>query len=239
MPVGFYTPEVASKIFDSVSNSYDTVNYITTLGFCDRWRGQMLQKIPASGKPLRILDLLSGKGEMWTHIKKRFPLAEITAVDFSGNMSHMARRKNEEKFNNSITVLNGDILYTPLPHNHYDIVLCAFGLKCFDDEQMSALASITAGILKPDGHFVFMETSVPQNMFFRLLYTMHMKYMVPAIGRVLANKKEYRMLWRYTERFQTALSAAAFFKATGLTVQYDSYFLDFVTGFHGTKIQHR
>ena len=40
-----------------------------------------------------------------------------------------SKGKSEKQFNNDVSLLQQDILINELPNNHYDIVICAFGLK--------------------------------------------------------------------------------------------------------------
>jgi len=59
---------------------------------------------------------------------------------------------------------------------------------------------------------------------------------IPVLGRfLLGNPREYKMLWRYTDKFETAKKATEIFKRAGLKVTYNSYFYGCATGFFGNK----
>lgn len=194
----------------------------------------MLQTIPKSDQYLKSLDLLSGKGETWKHIRRRFPKAEITAIDFSERMTQLARNKNKSDFNGCINVFLQDVLCTELPDEYYDVITCAFGLKSFTCDQLTSLASLTHRILKPGGHIAFIESSRPRNPLLRPIHSAYIRYLVPALGRLLGNK-EFNMLWLYTKGYNNSKQAASIFKNTGLTITYDQYFFGCATGFHGRK----
>ena len=219
-----------------MSNSYERMNYITSFGFSIRWRKQYLRQFKFSKNKIEAIDLLTGMGETWKATKKIFPNANITALDFSDGMLNYAKVKNKLKFNSEIIILCQDILKNKLPDNHFDIVTCAFGLKTFDDEQLKILAIETSRILKYGGQFSFIEVSKPQNIILQTLYSFYLSRAIPILGKFfLGNPIEYKMLWQYTLKFQNAKNASEIFKATGLNVNYHSYFFGCATGFSGQK----
>jgi demethylmenaquinone methyltransferase/2-methoxy-6-polyprenyl-1,4-benzoquinol methylase len=74
------------------------MNYLTSFGFSICWRKQFIAALPPSAEPVRVLDLLTGMGETWSHIQKQYPKAEISALDFSEGMLKSAEVKNKAKF---------------------------------------------------------------------------------------------------------------------------------------------
>jgi ubiquinone/menaquinone biosynthesis methyltransferase len=231
-----YNPQHVHDLFNRMSGSYERVNYITSFGFSLRWRRQFLQELPPSSAPLEVIDLMTGMGETWSTVKKHYPHATLSALDFSEGMLSHAHRRNKNSFRNSVTVVQQNLLENNLAGNHYDVVLSAFGLKTFNAEQLHILAQETKRILKPGGRFSMIEVSSPRNVVLRGLYKLHLKYLVPFCGRLFpGNPSEYRMLWKYTERFRNADEAAAIFSAAGLQVQKSRYFYGCATGITGRK----
>lgn len=92
-----YNPDFVEKVFDRMSVSYERMNYITSFGFSIRWRYQMLAFLDNESEEPEILDLMTGMGETWHIIKKKFPKAKITALDFSSGMLAKANFKNKKK----------------------------------------------------------------------------------------------------------------------------------------------
>lgn len=220
-----------------MSSSYERMNYITSFGFSIRWRNQFLATLQSTEKKIEILDLLTGMGETWKAIKRKFPNAHLSALDFSEKMLTKAEKKNIHHFNNEITFLKQDVLQNNIPDNHFDIVICAFGLKTFNHEQLITLANETLRILKPGGQFAFVEVSAPENLILKSFYGFYLRRMIPILGWLfLGNPTEYKMLWRYTDTFKNAKVATQIFNRMGLQTKFNSYFFDCATGFSGHKV---
>jgi len=237
LPQDIYDSGYIRTLFDRMSSSYDRMNYIFSFGFSHRWRRQFLEHIPKRRTDVQIIDLLTGMGETWKHVKTRFPASELTALDFSQGMLMHADKKNKKQFNNMINLVEQDVLNPSLPDEGFDAVICAFGLKTFNREQLQALATLTKRILKPGGHFSFIEVSIPGSKILKGCYMFHLRNIVPLVGKLfLGNPREYNMLWQYTERYSNSREVAAIFSVAGLEVTYDSYFNGCATGVHGSKL---
>ncbi len=236
MTNGIYNPEYVKELFNRMSGSYERMNYITSFGFSIRWRRQFLEPFQSTTNKIEIIDLLTGMGETWGAVKNKFPNAKLTALDFSTEMLKNAKAKSEKHFDNDVLLLQQDILNSDLPGNYYDIVICAFGLKTFDEEQLQALATETKRILKTGGQFSFVEVSKPANKILKQLYSFYLGQVIPVLGKLLlANPAEYKMLWRYTNKFDNAKRAAQIFNDLGLATNNNSYFYGCSTGFSGYK----
>jgi ubiquinone/menaquinone biosynthesis methyltransferase len=234
MTEDIYRPEFVKGLFNRMSGSYERVNYLTSFGFSIRWRRQFLNHLKRTENKIEIIDLLTGMGETWHAVKVKFPHATITGLDFSPEMLKKARKKNEDHFKGEIKLLQQDVLENDLPGNQFDIVICAFGLKTFDQVQLKTLALETFRILKPGGQFSFIEVSKPKNKILKTLYKFYLGKIIPVFGSLLlGNPTEYKMLWKYTEVFENAKKAGAIFADVGLKADYYSYFFSCASGFHG------
>lgn len=219
-----------------MSASYERMNYITSFGFSIRWRQQFISLLQTEKENPELLDLLTGMGETWNAVKRKFPKAKLTAVDFSEGMLQYAEKKNKSKFNSEIILLKQDLLQNNLADGKYDIIICSFGLKTFNEEQLKLIAKETKRILKPGGEFSFIEVSKPESKILQFLYGFYLGKIIPILGRLLlGNPVEYKMLWEYTNKFGNAKRTAELFKEAGLTVYYKSYFFGCATGFYGRK----
>jgi len=219
-----------------MSSSYERMNYITSFGFSERWRKQFLNLLSSSNDTIEIIDLLTGMGETWSGIREKFPKAKLTAVDFSEGMLQYAKEKNTKEFNNEVVILQQDVLSNSLKNNTFDILTCAFGLKTFDSDQLNTLASEVLRVLKPGGYFSFIEISKPQNKILLFFYTFYLNMLIPVLGKLLlGDPREYKMLWKYTDKFGDSKQAAAIFDRAGLEVRFVSYFYGCATGIVGKK----
>lgn len=236
MTDSIYNPEYVKGLFNRMSSSYERMNYITSFGFSIRWRTQFLEPFQSTTDKIEIIDLLTGMGETWGAVKNKFPNAKLSALDFSTEMLKNAKKKSEQHFDNNVLLLQQDILKSDLPSNYYDIVICAFGLKTFDTEQLQVLAIETKRILKAGGQFSFIEVSKPTNKILKQLYSFYLGRIIPVLGKLLlGNPTEYKMLWHYTDKFDNAKRAEEIFNNQGLTTKSNSYFYGCSTGFSGHK----
>lgn len=236
MTDSIYNPEYVKVLFNRMSSSYERMNYITSFGFSIRWRTQFLKPFQSVTDKIEIIDLLTGMGETWGAVKNKFPNANLSALDFSTEMLKNAKKKSEQHFDNNVLLLQQDILKSDLPSNYYDIVICAFGLKTFDTEQLQILATETNRILKVGGQFSFIEVSKPTNKILKQLYGFYLGQVIPVLGKLLlGNPIEYKMLWRYTDNFDNAKRAEEIFNNQGLRTKSNSYFYGCSTGFSGHK----
>ncbi|MBC3540899.1 class I SAM-dependent methyltransferase [Rufibacter sediminis] len=220
------------QLFNQMSASYEGMNYLTSFGFSYLWRKQFLQPLPDQDTPVQVADLMTGMGETWPHIFKKWKQVQLTALDFSQGMLQCAARRNESAFGNQVHLLQEDALNSSLPAEQFDVVTCAFGLKTLDLAQMRALAKEIHRILKPNGTFTCVEVSEPSSSFLQAAYLPYIRYLIPALGYLFAREyTAYKMLGYYTKAFGNSKEAAEIFRAAGFSVTYQSFFKGCATGF--------
>lgn len=232
-----YDPTFVRKLFNQMSSSYERMNYITSLGFSFIWRKQFIHSIPPDNRNINVLDLLSGMGENWDFLTKRYPNATFSAIDFSEKMVEYSEVKNRTYYNNRFEIFKQDILNQQLPENQFDIVTCAFGLKTFNESQLTQIAQNLAKSLKKNGKIAFIEISVPPNKTLHFLYRFYLSRIIPVLGYLfLGNPSDYRLLWIYTENFKNCQKVKQIFEENGLSITYKSYFYGCASGFTGYKL---
>lgn len=236
MEDNIYNPIYVKGLFDRMSSSYERMNYITSFGFSIRWRNQFLNSFKPTESKAEIIDLLTGMGETWTATKNKMPNSNLRVLDFSEGMLKYAKQKSKTKFNSEVKVIQQDVLNNELQSNYYDFVTCAFGLKTFNAEQLNNLATETKRILKPGGQFSFIEVSKPNYTILKIVYGFYLGQVIPILGKLLlGNPEEYKMLWKYTNKFGNAKQATEIFSKVGLHTKFKSYFYGCATGFYGQK----
>lgn len=234
--LNIYDPNYVKKLFNRMSTSYERMNYITSLGFSIMWRRQFINTLKSSNQELNVLDLLSGLGENWKLLLRKFPYSNFTGLDFSEAMIDASTEKNKKSLHNRFTIDQKDILSDALPIDNYDVITCAFGLKTFNNEQLNQLAKVVYDSLKKNGKFTFIEISVPPNRMLRFFYKLYLCKIIPVLGRLfLGNPSDYKMLWIYTLNFENCKKALHIFERNGLKVTYKSYFFGCATGLVGYK----
>jgi len=104
-----------------------------------------------SSKPSVILDLGSGTGHGSKALKKRFPKAQVIAMDFAPAMLHASRK--QQSWLRPFDRVCGDAQTLPLKAQSVDWVVSNAMLHCC--EQPDAVFAEVQRILKPGGAFSF------------------------------------------------------------------------------------
>lgn len=232
-----YHPEVVSGMFDRMSKTYGWANLITSFGFTARWRRQCINDLPLTSEMKQGYDLMSGMGESWTELQRRFGAeTHITAIDLSAEMNRKADKHLKRLKIKNISLRPTNILDNEIPNDSADYIVSTFGIKTFNEEQQSQLAKEIARILRPGGSFSLIEISEPKGSVLNGMYMFYLKMIIPLIGRVfLGNAEDYRMLGKYCENFKDCSYFQKALIKEGLNVQLKSYFYGCATGVCGVK----
>ncbi|MCD8413613.1 class I SAM-dependent methyltransferase [Tenacibaculum finnmarkense] len=231
-----YEPKFVEKLFDKMSSSYSRMNYITSFGFSERWRKQCVNEIEISNGKV-IVDLLTGMGECWKFIdKKANKEAKIIGIDFSTEMIKKAENNKGKFKNRKIELLKENVFKNSIKENSVDTVISGFGLKTFDNEQLTQLAKEINRMLKPNGNFSLIDVSVPKNRILKIFYVFYLKYIIPILGKLfLGNVETYKMLGVYTNEFDNSRNVENIFKNQNFEVEYVEYFYGCASGIKGMK----
>ncbi len=231
-----YEPKFVEKLFDKMSSSYSRMNYITSFGFSERWRKQCVNEIEI-GKAKVIVDLLTGMGECWKFIdEKANKNAKIIGIDFSTEMIKRAQKNTEKYKNRNIELLKENVFKNSIKDNSVDTVISGFGLKTFNNEQLTELTNEINRMLKPNGNFSLIDVSIPKNRVLRIFYTFYLKYVIPILGKLfLGNVETYKMLGIYTSEFNNSRNVERIFKKHNFEIEYVEYFYGCASGIKGVK----
>ncbi len=236
MTEDIYDPNFVKSLFDEMSKTYGITNYLSSFGFCERWRRQCIQL--ATIKPgMLVYDLMTGMGECWNLINRRLRNeGKLIALDISEAMCSRASAQRSQMPSLEVELLNEDFLNNSLPDSKADCVISSFGLKTFSDEQKAVVAQQIARILKPGGTYSLLEISVPSSSVLRAPYMTYLKYCIPVTGKLLlGNPDNYRMLGIYTEKFKDCGYMKDLLEKAGLTVELKSFFFGCATALCGSK----
>ncbi len=174
------------KIFNSISNAYDIVNKILFFGLHSIWRKKVV-KLLIDNKPTKILDIATGTGDLAIDLLET-KATEIIGVDISEDMLKIAHNKvNNRNLKDIIQIKIGDAENLNFQDNYFDAITCSFGVRNFDNLN-KALNEINR-TLKPNGTFVVLETSNPENFPFKQVHRLYIKNIVPFVGRLFSKDK--------------------------------------------------
>lgn len=233
-----YDPKFVQILFNKMSASYERVNLITSFGFSQRWRREMVNKLPIQ-EGSKVVDLLCGMGECWNPVLKKVGSSgKLIGLDFSSEMVKTAKRKKKRNEDYQIEILEENIFNNSILSGTADFITCGFGLKTFDEKQLAQIAEEVKRILKPGGEFSFADVSTPDNYLLRFFYLFYLEFIIPVLGLLLlGNPSTYRMLGIYTKKFKNAKNALLIFEESGLVVTYQEFFFGCATGFTGRRIE--
>ncbi|MEO1010554.1 MAG: bifunctional demethylmenaquinone methyltransferase/2-methoxy-6-polyprenyl-1,4-benzoquinol methylase UbiE [Bacteroidota bacterium] len=178
--------EQVTQMFDTISGNYDGLNRVISLGLDVRWRKQVV-RILKKKKPLRILDIATGTGDLAINLVDT-GAQKIIGLDISNGMLSIGRKKVETKnLSDTIEMILGDSENLPFPNNSFDAVTVAFGVRNFENLEIG-LSEIHR-VLRPLGTFVVLETAVPSKFPYRQGYHLYTQYILPFIGKLFSKDK--------------------------------------------------
>ena len=231
-PPPSYDDAYVRNLFDRMGRTYDAVNLISSFGFSSFWRKQCVE-LARIERDQAVCDLMAGGGECWRPILKRG--ASIVSIDFSPVMVER-QRSLQKKLNGPVEVKCENATATALADESVDAVVCAFGLKTLSPESSKALAKEVYRILRPGGHFSFLEISTASDWWLGQVFRWYVRSVIPAIGKACLGDIEcYRMLGRYTEAFGSCEHLLATFGQAGLPAHFASHFFGCATSLSGRK----
>ena len=157
-------------MFDSISDEYDFLNNVITIGQHLKWKSEIVE-IAKSVNPKLILDLATGTSDIAINLSQ-IKNCKIIGVDISNDMLLKAQKKIDKKnLSEIISLETGDAQNLKFNDNKFDIVTIGYGIRNF--EQLEAGLKESYRVLKDDGLLIILETSVPSNKFLKFLYNIY------------------------------------------------------------------
>jgi demethylmenaquinone methyltransferase/2-methoxy-6-polyprenyl-1,4-benzoquinol methylase len=179
--------EQVAQMFDNISENYDGLNRVISLGIDMKWRKKVVALV-AEKNPERILDIATGTGDL-VIMMSNTSAKKIIGLDISAGMLEVGKQKIEaKKLSEKIEMVLGDSENMPYPDNYFDAITVSFGIRNFETLE-KGLAEIYR-VLKPNGIFVILETSVPTKFPFKQGYAFYTKYILPIIGKVFSKDND-------------------------------------------------
>ncbi len=178
--------EQVTKMFDTISKEYDGLNRVISFGIDIKWRNKVVQLV-SEQRPTNILDIATGTGDLAISLAKT-SAKTIVGLDISDGMLEVGREKIKTKnLDGIIDMVIGDSEDLPFEDNSFDAITVAFGVRNFMNLE-KGLAEILR-VLKPNGIFVILETSVPTKTPYKQGYKLYSKYILPTIGKLFSKDK--------------------------------------------------
>jgi len=212
--------EQVTQMFDTISKEYDGLNRVISFGIDIKWRKKVVA-IVGKQQPETILDIATGTGDLAINLAKT-NASKIVGFDISPGMLDIGKKKIAQKqLEHKIEMVLGDSEKMPFDDNSFDAITVAFGVRNFENLEQG-LSEILR-VLKPNGTFVILETSVPTKTPYKQGYTFYTKRILPLIGKLFSKDKvaysylcESASVFPYGEALNNILLKIGFINAEAL-----------------------
>ena len=211
-------PESAAvnSMFSRIAARYDVANRLLSFGLDIHWRNRLVRDLKLH-KPLTVLDLATGSGDVAFTLAQKLPRdVTITGMDFCEPMLAEARTKKKGiPTAQNIEFVQGDGLNLPLVDASYDAVTISFGLRNMSDRALSLTEM--RRVLKPMGHLFVLEFSQPY-AWFKPFYFIYLRYILPlSAGVVTKDREAYVYLYKTIEAFTKRFALGKEIEAAGFS----------------------
>jgi demethylmenaquinone methyltransferase/2-methoxy-6-polyprenyl-1,4-benzoquinol methylase len=152
-----------------------------------KWRKKVI-KMVAERNPESILDIATGTGDLAIKFASLSQATRIVGLDLSEGMLSVANNKVAGKdLSTTIEFIQGDSEALPFETESFDAITVSFGIRNFENLE-KGLSEIYR-VLKQNGIFVILETSVPNKTPFKQGYNFYAKRVLPLIGKLFSKDK--------------------------------------------------
>jgi len=186
------------RMFTRISNRYDLMNRLMTLGRDKAWRRYVVRLADLkSGQ--RFLDVGTGTGGIALEALRRDSNIKVTAVDFTLKMIQVAR---QGKDGDKISWLQADGQNLPFKEVSFDVVTSGYLIRNVSDP-VQAFREQTR-VTAPGGKVICLDTAPPPDNFLKPFILLYLKIMIPFLGRLVAgDKNAYDYLQESTRAFKS------------------------------------
>ena len=151
-PVSAETNRALGDFFDQVSEGYDTTIFRTVPPYREMFEALIGYCFLPVDRPLAILELGCGTGNLTQLLAHNFPQAHLSFVDLSGDMLVQTARKLDP-LSKAYTPVRGGFMDVDFPEGRFDLVTSSIALHHLSDEEKPAMYRRIYGWLKPGGRF--------------------------------------------------------------------------------------
>ncbi len=168
-------------LFAAVAGRYDLINDLQSFGLHRWWKRRLVGMAGIRGGE-RVLDLCCGTGDIAFALASRG--AQVTGVDFSEPMLAVARRRGGGKRGCAGLVFEqGDALGLRFEDATFDAVTIGYGLRNLRSYEAGLVE--VARVTRAGGRLLVLDFGKPSNPLWRWLYFLHLRTVVPVLGRML------------------------------------------------------
>lgn len=175
----------ARGLFAGLPARYDRLAAVLSLGQDRRWRRAMVTQA-AVGYPSRVLDVATGPAGVARQLAARTS-ARITGIDLSEDMLAAGRRNvRDAGLDDRIQLVLGQGERLPFRDAAFDALTFTYLLRYVADP--SATIRELARVVRPGGTIASLEFAVPPHPFWRWMWRLYTRAVLPAAGFALGGR---------------------------------------------------
>ncbi len=220
-------------MFGRIARHYNLMNRLMTFGQDQSWRRFVVKraKLPPSGK---LLDLATGTGDIAFEATKRVQGLQAIGADFALPMMFVGQ---QGKMGKSIQWCGADALQIPFASSTFDAITSGYLLRNVTDIQQALYEQLR--VVKPGGQIVVLDSTPPPSNLLRPFILIHLKYIIPLMGRLISGKEgadAYQYLPESTQAFKTPDELAEIMRSVGVqNVTYEQFMFETICIHWGNK----
>ncbi|MFZ4387556.1 MAG: ubiquinone/menaquinone biosynthesis methyltransferase [Chthoniobacterales bacterium] len=200
-------PELVRGLFSDIAGRYQVVNHLLSGGLDFYWRAIAVRLI-RPWNPATVLDVATGTGDLAMAIRKTCPDARVVGADFCAPMLNVARK------NGLPELVVADGMNLPFADQNFDVVTAAFGLRNMASWETGL--SEMARVLKPGGHLLILDFSLPTLPVIRPLYRAYLHHVLPIMAGIVTGRKDaYEYLGVSIEQFPSGNKMTSLIESCG------------------------
>ena len=181
-------PDLVKGVFDSVSNKYDLMNDLMSVGIHRLWKKATIQ-LSNLKKGDVVLDVAGGTGDLAILFSELVGIeGSVYLSDINESMLQIGRDKSIDSGSSNISSLVADAETLPFPDASFNCISIAFGIRNVTNKD-KALKDFYR-CLKPGGRLLVLEFSKPESDLLSNLYDLYSFNVLPHLGQWIADDAE-------------------------------------------------
>jgi demethylmenaquinone methyltransferase / 2-methoxy-6-polyprenyl-1,4-benzoquinol methylase len=208
-------------MFGRIAGRYNLMNRLMTFGQDMKSRRFVVRQADLKTGD-KLLDLATGTGDIAFEALKAVPGIQVVGGDFSLPMMRVGMKL---RYGDKVGWTGADALNLPFPDESFDAVTSGYLARNVID--IPRMFAEQLRVLKPGGRIIMLDSSPPKENILLPFIEIHMRYVIPNLGRIIAGKSgadAYQYLPASTQAFKSPEELAALMHAAGIkNVQYTTF----------------
>jgi demethylmenaquinone methyltransferase / 2-methoxy-6-polyprenyl-1,4-benzoquinol methylase len=225
------------EVFDSVSDKYDLMNDMMSLGVHRLWKQFAVRRLRINPGD-RLLDVAGGTGDLARLMHPRLDgQGDVTIYDINGSMLDIGREKlTNLGMVSGVEWVQGNAEELPFPDNTFHTITIGFGIR--NVTQIETAIQEMVRVLRPGGQFLCLEFSKLALPILQPAYDAYSFKILPEIGHYITQDRDsYQYLVESIRRFPDQETFKTMLEDNGLYgVRYHNLSLGIAAIHFGRKV---